>query len=305
METKYKHRNCPICKIESAKIPEIIAENEAESLIFSEAKSYWVGLFNKKSHFSYYRCNICGLLYNKYYFTDEQLRELYSNLEPNMNEVNKTLLIKTQKGYSDIFKKFSKKKRNYLEIGPDIGLFLESDKKNLGNYNNYYMYEPNIQVHKQLGELIQKSKLNISQDMLGFHELNDGSIDDVVMIHVFDHMVEPLEIIKSLHQKMVVGGTILIVTHNESSLLKKLSGKKWPPLCLQHPQVYNSKTIRKILEKAGFSIEYIGATKNFFSINYLIKHFLWLLGIKWKDIRLLQDISIGLYLGNIITIAKK
>ncbi len=305
MSIKYTQRNCPGCNSKPPQKPHIFAHKEAEYISFEDIQDYWVGLFNKKSHFNYYRCESCGLLFNKYYFTNKQLRKLYSNLEPNMSQVTKPLLLKTQNGYTKILKYYSSLTGNYLEIGPDVGLFLESNKASLMNYENYYLYEPNLSVHSELKTLLADKNFFLNEDMNGFSKLTQNIIDDVVMIHVLDHIVDPYQTLVSLSEKLIKGGRVLIVTHDEQSLLKKLVGKRWPPFCLQHPQIYSQKSIKKILNRAGFSVVHSGKTKNFFSLNYLLKHALWLVGIKIEHLNLFGKLSIGLKLGNIITVAIK
>jgi hypothetical protein len=305
MHNEYIFRKCPACDSDPPELAEIASEIEAENLLFEEAKRYWVGLFTLKSHFSYFRCQSCGLLFNKYYFDANQLSELYSNLEPNMHEVPRSLLLKTQKGYFDKFKKYSKLSGNYLEIGPDVGLFIESSPKDSMNFERYYLYEPNISVHCELKKLLNNKTINLSTSLSGYKDIKNDSINDVVMIHVFDHMTDPYATLITLKEKMISGATLSIVTHDEGSLLRKIIKQKWPPFCMSHPQIYNEKSIKNILTRAGFTVRYCGKTKNFFSINYLVRHLLWLCGIKTREITLFGNLSIGLKLGNIITISTK
>ena len=47
----------------------------------------------------------------------------------------------------------------------------------------------------------------------------------------------------------------------------------------------------------------IERTKNYFEFSFLLKHLLWAFGIKVKSVPKCFDFTIGLRLGNMITIA--
>ena len=80
----------------------------------------------------------------------------------------------------------------------------------------------------------------------------DGSAALVVMVHVLDHILDPKAMLEQIRRKLKPGGRVAIVTHNEQSLLRSLMGKRWPPFCLQHPELYNPRSITKLLNSAGY-----------------------------------------------------
>ena len=139
--------------------------------------------------------------------------------------------------------------------------------------------------------------------MFDFHFIPDNSLNVVVAIHVMDHLLNPVSLLKELRKKLKPQAKFLIVTHDESSLLRRLFNWRWPAFCLQHPQIYNKKTTKNILEIAGFLVLKQSKTINYFKISFLLKHFLWALGLKVKSVPDFWNLSIGLKLGNIITIA--
>ena len=123
------------------------------------------------------------------------------------------------------------------------------------------------------------------------------------MIQVLDHLLDPVATLSELKTKLLPGAKLLLVTHNEQSLLRKLIGWKWPAFCLQHPQIYSPQSITQLLEKAGYTVNSIKRTKNYFQASFLLKHLLWALGIKVQTIPRILDFTVGLKLGNMITIA--
>jgi hypothetical protein len=123
------------------------------------------------------------------------------------------------------------------------------------------------------------------------------------MIHVLDHLLNPAATLKELRAKMHKDAILLIVTHDEGSLLPKVVGKNWPAYCLQHPQIYNKSTIRTLLEKCDFKVLEQNKTVNHFPIAFLAKHLLWGFGVRVKDMPSLGHAVVGLKLGNMMTLA--
>lgn len=294
-------RKCPVCNFDNS-LKEVGSSKNATDAKYEDLKECWNGLFKEKVIFNYNRCKNCGTLYCPTFFSNDHLSELYNQMPANMDEVPLSALKKTQESYFNFLKINSDLNGNFMEIGPDIGLFTDFAVKK-GNYKKFFLYEPNISVKKDLTSVVINKDFTIVHEMEDFSEVEDNSIDTIVIIHVMDHLLEPVPYLKKLNKKLKKNGKLLIVTHNEKSLLRYIFKGKWPAFCLQHPQLYNLKTTENLLEEAGFKCVKQSRTKNYFKISFLIKHVLWAIGIKSKKIPDLFGLTLGLKLGNIITIA--
>jgi hypothetical protein len=124
------------------------------------------------------------------------------------------------------------------------------------------------------------------------------------MIHVLDHLLDPAGILRELRGKLLPGATVVIVTHNESSLLRRMFARRWPAFCLQHPALYNPRSMRSLIESAGYELVQIKRTVNYFPLQFLVKHLLWAIGLKVESTPAFGGLSIGLKLGNMITVAR-
>ncbi|MBU6338903.1 MAG: methyltransferase domain-containing protein [Rickettsiales bacterium] len=298
-------KNCPCCESDSTLNCNVIsAKNKAENIVFEELKNYWHGFFKGQSFFTYFRCTNCGLLYNKTFFSNEELGELYSAMPDNTAGQNLRNLEKTQLGYFNFLKREKFVEGNYLEFGPDIGLFTKNIISQ-NNFSNHYLIEPNKNVHPNLEKIANGKKITLLTEMFDLSTIPDNSISLAVMIHVLDHITNPKEMIDQLYKKLSKGGVFLIVTHNEKSLLAKILKSRWPAYCLQHPQLFNTKTTRTFLEQSGFGDIVTKRSINYFSLSYLLKHLLWSLNFKRINVKEIPWLTIPLPLGNIITIAKK
>lgn len=223
-------------------------------------------------------------------------------MAPNMELVPIQALDRTQEGYFLELQKYSPLIGGYIEVGPDIGIFTKNCSLK-GNFSHYWLCEPNEAVLEQLIDSVRGVPHNIIKDMFGFDQIPDDSASVAVMIQVLDHLLDPVATLKALRRKLKPGAKLILVTHNESSLLRKIVGWKWPAFCLQHPQIYNPKSIAKLLEESGFSVDSIKKTKNYFEFSFLVKHLLWAFGVKVKSLPGWLDFTLGLKLGNILTVA--
>jgi hypothetical protein len=302
MTQSYLHRDCPICQTETEFLSEVSSNQRAEDLSYDSLVPYWNGFFKEKIFFTYARCSQCKLLFAPIFYRLDQLETLYGQMPPNMDLVPMAALVKTQKGYFEELKKFSTLKNGYIEIGPDIGIFTENCSRE-GAFDSYWLCEPNKEVAGALAKSVGNCKFTIIEDMFGFSQIPDQSAGAAVMIQVLDHLLDPVATLSELKEKLLPDAKLLIVTHNEQSLLRKIVGWRWPAYCLQHPQIYNPNSITKLLEKAGYEVNAIEKTKNYFEFSFLLKHFLWAFGIKVKSVPRVFNFTIGLKLGNIVTVA--
>jgi hypothetical protein len=298
----YLKRVCPICGAQPPLKPTTSSEARAEDMAFEALVPYWNGFFKDKVFFSYARCECCGALYAPTFFNAAQLEELYGQMPPNMAEVPLEALRRTQAGYFDALKSCSPLTGGFIEVGPDIGLFTENCARE-GKFEEYWLFEPNRDVAATLTKAVDGCKHHVIHDMFGFSHVPDGAASVAVMIHVLDHLLDPVATLRDLRRKLAPGARLLLVTHDEASLLRRVVGWRWPAFCLQHPQIYNPETIRKLLERAGFRVHEQRKTTNHFQVSFLLKHLLWALGMKIRSVPSFGRITVGLKLGNILTIA--
>lgn len=302
MEHGFLNRACPVCGAKPAAQVAISSQVIAESLGFDALVPYWNGFFKDKVFFSYARCGGCGLLYAPIFFNGPQLERLYGQMPPNMAEVPLEALRHTQRGYFEALKNCSDLEGGFIEVGPDIGLFTENCVRE-GRYDEYWLFEPNRDVLPALSKIVEGRKSHIIHDMFGFSHVPDHAASAAVMIHVLDHLLDPVATLRELRQKLKPGARLLLVTHDESSLLRRLVGWRWPAFCLQHPQIYNPESMRILLEAAGFEVLQQRKTVNYFQVDFLLKHLLWAFGMKVQSVPSFGQLTLGLKLGNMLTIA--
>ena len=296
----WNKRNCPVCMRDNhSELPEMASPKRAENLTWEQVKDLFVGLRNEQAFFSYYRCLSCGLLYCPWYFNEEQLETLYSEMPDNLMGEDKSVISKTQAGYVKWLSKRTTGK-NYMEIGPDIGLVASSVDKTFEVYNAY-LVEPNRAVHEDLSKSMPNTpKVEVVEYL---HQLNDAKSDLITGIHVYDHLLYPVKDLKELRAKCDDNARLIIVVHNEKSKLRYLMKKAWPPFCLQHPQLYNPVTLGKLLDKSGWQLLEVQKSTNWYKARHFVEMGLGVLGFPKGIAKILPSVEIPLKLGNMISIS--
>jgi hypothetical protein len=296
-------RNCPLCGLDNLpKYPEVKSSSAAESLTFIEVSKLFIGIRKDQVFFSYYRCKSCRLLYCPWYFSQSQLDELYAIMPDNSMGNEKKALLKTQNSYVKKMSKNLYKVKSYLEIGPDIGLVSS------GIIEKYHpvrslLIEPNLNIHQVLKKNTSNgNEVRIATSLSNIDLFNP---DLTVGVHVYDHLLLPSNEIRDIFERSENNSTIAIVIHNESSFLRKMLNKKWPPFCLQHPQIYNKKTIRKLLMRCGWSEIRVSSTTNWYYLDNLLKLASNIIGLNNKVVSWVPKFQVPIKLGNIIVVARK
>lgn len=306
MTTGYLHRTeCPVCAAPVADSSAAVkSEPTAESLPFGEHGAFLSGYTTRRVFFTYHRCNACGGLYCPTYFTQEQLDQLYSRQAENMADVPLAARVATQHGYIKLLARHSSLQGNYLELGPDIGLFTEICAAR-GNFSRFYLYEPNREVHAALAGRFQGRDAVISADRYRAGLLPKSSLSTAVAIHVVDHLINPAELLRELYDDLAPGGVLFLVTHNEASLLARMLGRRWPPYTLQHPLLYSPASITRLLERCGFQVREVVLSRNYFPLTHLVRAAFTVAGLERLAPRFDHPFILGLRLGNIATVASK
>jgi hypothetical protein len=217
--------------------------------------------------------------------------------------VSESVLERTHFGYFQALADYGfNPSGRYLELGPDTGLLTRHFAG--GGASEMTLIEPNLEVREEL--LRSASDCNSVEILDSIPQISDNQVFDTIAgVHVYDHLVW-LERELFIVSNLAAGDArILVVVHDERSLLSRLMKRKWPPYCLQHPQLFNSNTISKTLERAGFTEIRVKKSTNWFPINHIGGMVTSLIGTSSSWTESLPTKEVPLRLGNIIVVARK
>ena len=298
----WDRRACPLCG--SSKLPSkpnSSAIHPAEFMPWETAKTYFIGLRSDQVFFSYYRCDECGLLYCPWYFNPMQLSQLYAAMPDNTMGEDKSTVSKTQSAYARWIMESGVSNKRYLEVGPDIGL-VAKEIVDLSTPEHITFLEPNQSVRSEL--LANVSKVRSIEIVDFIESMRESKFTLVAGVHVYDHLLNPLKDLKELRKNVDPGAHLAIVVHNEKSGLRHILKSKWPPFCLQHPQLYNPNTLREILGNSGWRVVSSGKSTNWYHLKHFVRLGVGVLGFSPEVSRIIPNFEVPVRLGNMITISQ-
>ena len=296
---------CPCCGAPAGKAePRIASSPPAETLPPERHGNFLSGYTNARVFFTYFECGDCGAMFCRTYYRQSQLDGLYGRQAENMVSVPLQARKRTQEDYIRFLRRHSRMAGNFLEIGPDIGLFASACAK-VGSFDHYWLYEPNREVHQSLAANFQGLSHTINAGIFRAADVPAQSVSTVVMIYVLDHLLRPAEFLREIGASLEPGGVIFIVTHDCASPLARVLGRRWPPYTLQHPQLFSQRSIATLLQTSGFEVLESIKTTNYFPLPFLIRGGLSVFGLPERLVPMGARPLIGLKLGNIGTIARK
>jgi hypothetical protein len=254
-------RNCPNCGLDPKySLVEIKAKNPAENQTAKQLQDFFVGFRKDQCFFTYFRCT-CGLLWCPEYFHQDALDEIYKNIPENNFISGEKDSKKTQIGYTDLIFKMNQVVSPVLEVGADIGELVGEIVDRKPNIQAYAI-EPNKRVYSQLSSRLG-SKNNIYADLSEVPNSIQPKL--IIAVHVIDHLVDPRKYLKDLMSISSRKVELFTIVHNEASLLRNVLKSRWAPFCLQHPQIFNVKTLTSLLKSVGFKNIHNRKTTNWIS----------------------------------------
>jgi len=272
----------------------------AEPLGEEERAAYWRGFRSRSCFFDFASCPACGLIFCPTYLSDPALDRLYSSMPDNTAGASPEVLSRTQWSYIEFLAAQRPLRGTYLEIGPDIGLATEAARI-LGQLDRTVLIEPNLDVHGELKSAGGAVPTTVAPTLAALSE--PANADNVVLIHVLDHLVDPLQYLIDLKNQLAPDAYLLAVTHNYASILRHLLGVRWPPFCLQHPQLFTPETLSAVLSRAGFRTIATAPTKNVLPLDHMVKTATSLVGLNGKWVEHVPHVTIRARLGNIMVVA--
>jgi len=79
-----------------------------------------------------------------------------------------------------------------------------------------------------------------------------GQLSMVSCFQVLEHLCDPLQVCRSAFELLKKGGAFLSVIHNRCALSARLLGLKSPIFDIEHLQLFSRRSVRILLQAAGF-----------------------------------------------------
>jgi 2-polyprenyl-3-methyl-5-hydroxy-6-metoxy-1,4-benzoquinol methylase len=97
--------------------------------------------------------------------------------------------------------------------------------------------------------------LDVRSLPLAENQFPAGSFDVVLASHVLEHLNEPGSFVREAHRILRPGGRFFVTTPNSAGFQARLFGSRWRSAIFDHLYLFSVKTLRALLEGAGFTVE--------------------------------------------------
>jgi SAM-dependent methyltransferase len=136
-----------------------------------------------------------------------------------------------------------------LEVGSGLGYLMASFKNDgwrvLG-------VEPNVGLTRHAEKVLG---LRVVPAILPRAGIADATMDVVLMMHVIEHVPDPLDTLNEIMRVLRPGGMLVMETPCYDTLMYKLLGRRERSLsCEGHIYFFTSPTLKALSEKAGFRL---------------------------------------------------
>lgn len=98
-------------------------------------------------------------------------------------------------------------------------------------------------------------KLTIITGTIESAKLSDNSVTVALASHVIEHVNNPKTFVSEIYRCLKVGGYFYITTPNIDGFQARLFGSRWRSAIFDHLYLFSKKTLRALLEDAGFIVE--------------------------------------------------
>ena len=120
-----------------------------------------------------------------------QLGELYADMPDNTAGVDESALRRTQGRYAAVLRRYAPADRRLPRAGPRHRP-LDRAGGRRSRRRDLYLFEPNRAVWPALEERFGAGRCRLSAEMDDYGDVPDGSVGMAAMIHVLDHVLDPV-----------------------------------------------------------------------------------------------------------------
>lgn len=112
-----------------------------------------------------------------------------------------------------------------------------------------------IELNEAAAAVARSRGVFVSREPFGRAPLQDGSLDAVTFRLVFEHLRDPVAVLRECHRVLKPLGTVWIATPSLDAVAHRVFGRNWihlePP---RHVVLYTAPALSRLLTQAGFEV---------------------------------------------------
>ena len=95
----------------------------------------------------------------------------------------------------------------------------------------------------------------------------------VLAADVIEHVRDPEDWLLRIHELLIPGGTVLLITPSLDSWTRRLLRSRWMEYKVEHLYYFSAVSIRLLLERCGFDEIRVSPSRKALTIDYISRHF--------------------------------
>ncbi|MBI3361890.1 MAG: class I SAM-dependent methyltransferase [Chloroflexi bacterium] len=226
-------------------------------------------------HHAIVECKQCGLVYaNPRWSDDETLNHYEAVKDPLYLEEREGRVLTFQRHLRPLLAligRLPKPGERLLDVGCYIGVFVEIARDAGWEATGVEPSGWGVAEARKRG-------LNVVEGTLASARFPDESFDVVTMWDVIEHLTDPMAELRETHRILrspdpasgTPGGLLVIHTMDIESLFARLMGRRWPWLMEMHLYFFSRRTLKAMLEAAGFELIRAEAQGRYLRLGYVV-----------------------------------
>ncbi len=213
----------------------------------SSRKSPFEGVNDSNRTIQYQICRRCGLVYQSPRMDESELEQFYEReyriqRQENENPIEKDLLMQDARARAvlEMVQPHLSTVTRHLDVGSSSGALLQRFQE------QYECASTGVEPGEAYRHFSKSQGLMVYPSLDALTETDESPFDLISMMHVLEHVVDPVQTLRSLRESsMLPGGYILLEVPN---LIEHES------LELSHLYAFTRSTLRAVVQQAGFRV---------------------------------------------------
>ncbi len=210
------------------------------------------------------QCLDCGLIYTNPRYGAAEIAEAYRAVEDPLYVLEREGRVLTFERHLRPIEALAGPGpgRRLLDVGCHIGVFLE-----IAGAHGWEAW--GVEPSRWAVEIARAKGLRVIEGTLREAAFPDAWFDVVTMWDVIEHLSDPMGELREVHRILKPGGWVVIHTMDIESPFARLLGARWPWLMEMHLYYFSRRTLRRMLERAGFESVRTAAEGRYLRLGYL------------------------------------
>ena len=255
------------------------------------------------AHLTIVKCRHCGLVYVNPRTDSQYILDQYSAVEDPLYIKERAGRVLTFEHHLIPLHRFTGPPagRKLLDVGCYTGVFVEIAKK--AGWDAYGL-DPSIWA---VG-VARSSGLQVKQGTLDSADYPPQYFDVITMWDVIEHLDDPAFNLIQAYEYLKPGGLLVIHTMDISSLFARVLGHRWPWYMEMHLYYFSRRTLRSLVEKAGYKVLKITPQGRYLRMDYLASRLEALFPVLAKPVKWLvaalhlNKLVVPINLGDLVTL---